>query len=85
MVALTSVYLAGNRSVEAMDQIHQMRAEGVDYEIEFDLALSRSKLMRNAGLSIQIVDELTRTDCVSTQKIAAYGPDRTGGVICELP
>ena len=85
MVALTSVYLAGNRSVEAMDQIHQMRAEGVDYEIEFDLALSRSKLMRNAGLSIQIVDELTCTDCVSTQKIAAYGPDRTGGVICELP
>jgi hypothetical protein len=84
LVGLSSAYLSAKWSADASRQIAQLSNDNAVYEIQFDLALSRSELKREAGVRFNTVPELTRDACASTEEIAAFGPDRTGGVICRL-
>lgn len=86
MVFAAMVYMNVDRHIEAMQQVEALRTSGAaKYEIDFDLALSRSRLLKRAGIDFRNVENISRDDCVTRQEVAAYGPDRQGGLICRLP
>jgi len=85
LVFASSSYGALNRHAEAMDQIQTLAASDASYQIDFEQALSRNVMFSNAGIGFETVADVTREDCLDRSGIAAYGPDRNGGTICQLP
>lgn len=85
LVFASAGYGAVKRSAAVSDQIRTLAASDAIYQIEFDQALSRNVLFAKAGVEFQTVAKMTRDDCASNDDISAYGPDRIGGSICQLP
>lgn len=85
LVFASASYGAVKRNAVAADQIRTLAASDATYQIEFDQALSRNVLFASAGVEFQTVAKVTRQDCARMDEISAYGPDRFGGSICQLP